>query len=662
MHAHVAGAFALLALAGVREAAAVPDSIANLDADEVAAWCDEMFAPMLEHRRFAGLAVVVVQNGAVLTSRGYGFADAARGTPLSPGSTRLRIGSITKTMTAVVILQLVNEGRIASLDDPVNIYLRRYQLADYRGTAVTLRHLLTHTAGFEAVLFGLGTEGAADVPARASYIRQVTPRHVRPPGSHPVYSNFGFQTLGAVAEDLTGQRMSELLAERILRPLGMSESALSHDQRPSANLGQPYAYFPNGDLQAVPYIAMHPFTGAAGGVQATPDDMARYMLAQLDRDDSSTHRVLPPHLLRDMHRRHAGANETVPGFGLGVFVADRDGLHIVDHPGGWPGFSSLMTLVPDKRLGIFISVMAASPVPSIGEVLIGSARLRNATAPAIGPALVLYDLYGIREAFLDGFVGARKPPSFVVTEASPVIGRYRDAERNHTSAEAILGLLGSSSVVRLTAANAIEVNGDGPYRAIAAASFSKPLEPTGSIPRPPQRYAFTRAQTGEIAYVVDGTGLSVYERVSAFESPRLWRQWIVVTALLCLSAVALLRRREMSPWSRISPWLPVGILLCLIIQSLVLFVGFEQGHSFFFDLLAGRSARLAALVLLGDLMAICVLATIVAAIASWPLRLWGQGRSGVLARLHFSVIAFAVAALMPILFSLNLVGLPRILE
>ncbi|MGH8240292.1 MAG: serine hydrolase domain-containing protein, partial [Steroidobacteraceae bacterium] len=381
---------------------------ARVAAEEVALWFDAVFTPMQVQRRYAGLAVAVVQDGTVLFIKGYGFADAARRTPMAPDRTRLRIGSITKTMTATLILQLLDEGRIRSLDDRANDYLRRYRLPEDRGV-VTLRHLLTHTAGFEAFLLGLGTERTAKAPADASYIRQHMPRQVRAPGGPPIYSNFCFQTLGAIVEDLTGQTMAEALSQRLLQPLDMSESALPYALQPSSDLGQPYAFFADGELQAVRYVALHPFSSSTGGVEATAADVARYMIAQLDEDGTSGRSILPPRLLHEMHRRQAGANASVSGLGLGIFVRDRAGVRILDHPGGWPGFHSLMTLIPERQLGVFISAMAEAPVPSLGESLWGSARLRPTATPAVGRALNADDLYEIREAFLDRFVSVDMP-------------------------------------------------------------------------------------------------------------------------------------------------------------------------------------------------------------------------------------------------------------
>lgn len=652
---------AIVTLAGSAQAAAPESSIPQrIAADEVTAWLDEVFTPMLAQRRYAGLAVVAVQDGAVLFIKGYGFADAARRTPMAPDRTRLRIGSITKTMTATLILQLLDEGRIRSLDDPANEYLRRYQLPNDRGVPITLRHLLTHTAGFEALLLGLGTERAAKAPADASYIRQVMPRQVRAPGGRPIYSNFAFQTLGAVVEDLTGQTMAEALAQRLLRPLGMSDSALPYGLDPSPDLGQPYAFFPNGDLQIVPYVPMHPFSGSTGGVEATAADMARYMVAQLDEDGGPGEPILPSPLLREMHRRQAGANPSVPGLGLGIFVGDRAGTAVLSHPGGWPGFHSLMTLLPQQQLGLFMSAMAEAPVPGAGESFWGSARLQPTATPAVGPALNLGDLYEIREAFLDRFVGAREP-SFVALDARPVIGSYLDAVRSHSSPESVLGLFGNPSVV-LARGSAIEVDGNGPYYAIGPVSFARKSVQSGPPASGPGRYAFEPAPTGKTLYMIDATGSSVSERIAAIESPRLWRRYAIVAGLLCLSAVLLVRKSASSVWSRIATWLPLGILSCLILQALVVFIGFEPGRSLFFDLLAGRSQRFAALVALGDLMLIGVLATIAAAIAAWRFRFWGSGARGLAMRVHFSIIAVAAAGLVPILYSLNLIGLPGILD
>lgn len=107
------------------------------------------------------------------------------------------------------------------------------------------------------------------------------------------------------------------------------------------------------------------------------------------------------------------------------------------------------------------------------------------------------------------------------------------------------------------------------------------------------------------------------------------------------------------------PWLPLVLLLCLCTQALVVLAGYDPARHFVFDVLAGRSVRLATLVLLGDVMLVLVLAIGLAAVTAWRLRWWGTSRWGCAARVHLSAVAASALGLLPLLWSLNLVGVPR---
>ena len=126
---------AALALANTAPAA---DSPPVFDAANVQAWADATFKPALARHEFSGLVVSVVRDGQTLFAQGYGRADFASPAPVNPAGTLFRIGSITKTFTATLIAMLIDEGKIGSLDDPANRYLRDYQLPDNDGVAITL--------------------------------------------------------------------------------------------------------------------------------------------------------------------------------------------------------------------------------------------------------------------------------------------------------------------------------------------------------------------------------------------------------------------------------------------------------------------------------------------------------------------------------------------
>nr|WP_166395124.1 serine hydrolase domain-containing protein [Rubrobacter marinus] len=174
------------------------------DEREVEAFLDGYFAQQLEGHKIPGATVSVVKDGEVLFAKGYSEADVARGKPVVADETLFRIASTSKLFTSTAAMQLVEEGRL-DLDEDVNVYLDDVEIPDaYPGRPVTLRHLLTHTAGFEQVITGSGARDAAGVEPLGEYLSDNVPERVRPPGEATSYSNYGMSLAGLVVEDVSG--------------------------------------------------------------------------------------------------------------------------------------------------------------------------------------------------------------------------------------------------------------------------------------------------------------------------------------------------------------------------------------------------------------------------------------------------------------------------
>ena len=189
----------------------------------------------------AGLAVGVIRDGGPTWFHGHGVADIASKAPITQ-DTVFRIGSITKTFTAIAIMQLSERG-LLQLDAPANDYLRTFRLvpANPRLQPATVRHLLTHTAGigywrrFSDLLrpgVGSGVQAGRTSPSLADYYRRGVPVEIEP-GTKWVYSNHGFAALGQIVEDVGDQPLDSYLREHVLPPPWYGE------HRPSAFTADP---------------------------------------------------------------------------------------------------------------------------------------------------------------------------------------------------------------------------------------------------------------------------------------------------------------------------------------------------------------------------------------------------------------------------------------
>jgi CubicO group peptidase (beta-lactamase class C family) len=305
-----------------------------------------------------GLAVGVVRRGAPPSFCAEGFADIASKTPVTP-DTVFRIASISKTFTAIAVMQLWEQG-LVDLDAPANDYLRGYRLIpanpDWR--PATVRHLLTHTAGVPEWVhptrvlncgwFGESLALGERLPTLAEYYRGGLRLAVEP-GTICTYSDHGFATLGQIVQDVSGQPLERYLRERIFRPLGMVDSDLLRSEQIQAHLATGYRLGPHGtkaltDRQWV--------TSAASSIYSTPRDMARYVAALLGDGVGEHGAILKPETLATMFRAHYRTDPRIPGMGLAFFRVDLGGHAVVEHQGVLPGFNSQIFLAPDDGVGV----------------------------------------------------------------------------------------------------------------------------------------------------------------------------------------------------------------------------------------------------------------------------------------------------------------------
>src|SRR5215207_9029963 len=244
-------------------------------------------AQVLDRWPSAGLAVAVIADGALAWFHGHGLADVAAKTPITE-DTVFRIGSITKTFTAIAVMQLWEQGQL-DLDAPANDYLRTFRLVPLKSTLppATVRHLLTHTAGVgywrrlsDLLRPGVGSGdrvGRSGAQPLADYYRRGLPVEVEP-GTKWVYSNHGFAALGQIVEDVSGEPLDRYLRDRLLNPLGMEHTDLVRSERVRSHLATGYVLRPHG-LRPVADREV-PIPGG-GGMYSTTADIARYVGALL---------------------------------------------------------------------------------------------------------------------------------------------------------------------------------------------------------------------------------------------------------------------------------------------------------------------------------------------------------------------------------------------
>ena len=187
---------------------------------ELAAAYDEYFAEAMNRLHIPGVALAVVAEGDPVILNGYGLACVDPEIPVDVNATLFRIGSVTKLITATAVMQCVEKG-LLDLEKDVNNYLVEWQLPHTYPQSITLRHLLTHTAGFDDRFLELGVRNPAELEALGVYLQRRLPRRIAPPGEAFNYSNFGITLAAHLVESVTGQSYMNYVEEHLFRPLEM---------------------------------------------------------------------------------------------------------------------------------------------------------------------------------------------------------------------------------------------------------------------------------------------------------------------------------------------------------------------------------------------------------------------------------------------------------
>lgn len=312
-----------------------------------------------------GAGLALIKDGQIIYTKGYGYSNVAKKQYVTDEST-FGIGSITKSFTALAIMQLVEVGKV-DLDAPVTRYLPEFRLADEVYTPLLqVRHLLTHSSGLPRA----DEQWAGTVPAsRAQVIADMA--KIKPtakPGEVWQYCNQNFALLGAIIEKVSGMTYEAYLQKNVFVPLGMSSANLTIEELfQSTNPALPYNNDVLNDFALIPVTTTGyqsvKMLSAAGAINANVKDMAVYALMQLGKGKQ----LVSPKSLELMHSRQitltgiregdqiAAASFTSDiGYGFAWLTESYRGKTLVGHGGGIDGYISYLTLAPEEGAAVMI--------------------------------------------------------------------------------------------------------------------------------------------------------------------------------------------------------------------------------------------------------------------------------------------------------------------
>ncbi len=617
-------------------AAAQPqDSLDLTRREDVEAFVDGFMAARLSAGPIAGATVAIVKDGTVLFAKGYGYADVATRVPVDAEQTLFRPGSVAKLVTATAVMQLVEQGRL-DLDADVNTYLTDFKIPAAHSGPVTLRNLLTHSAGFEDGGIGyMMPETAEDAIPLATWLSLHMPSRARPPvrdfasGVSTSYSNWGAALAGHIVEIVSGMPYDEYVERHIVAPLGMTRSTF-REPLPSAlaaSLSGAYRT-KDGAFQQQPFELIH-HAAPAGSMSTTATDMARFMLSFLQRGALDGERILAPETVDMMLGRVLSPDPAVNGGGLGFYETRINGRVIVGHGGDTLYFHSVLSLLPEAGLGVFASTNTGG-------------RGLGAAAEEFAKAFIQH--------YFPASLPRIEPPSDASIRNARYAGTYRSLRRSYTRLDKVFAAFKTFEVKSMpdgtllfpdplwhTPARWIET-GDAVFRNATDDVF----------------VAFKFERGGERAsHLVGPFSPTAAERVPWYETRRLHTGIIGLGLVLFITigVSAIRQRRADRAASQALRWArPVLALAGALLIAFVLGFGLMLANTsrlYFFNVPTYVYVTLT----LPLLALLPVSAALGFAVISWRQRAWGLG-----ARWHYTVTTLAAIAVLWSIHCWNLLG------
>lgn len=321
------------------------------NSQELQILADWYFNEAMQNFHVPGAVIAIVKDNSILLKKGYGFSNLESHVTVSPEETRFRVGSITKLVTATAVMQLVERKQL-NLEDKVNDYLQHFKIKNPFPHPVRVKHLLTHSAGFDHHQSGKHARNVRELKPLREFLKKQLPQIVFNPGEYVSYSNYGISLAGYLVEEISGQDFSQYVNENIFLPLEMSHSGFNLPEDSESNLAVGYKFmdgyfhrFPVDYLNHVP----------AGALLTTAEDMAHFMIAHLQEGRYFEQRILQEATIEEMHRPQFRAHAQMPGWCYGFYEDIQNGQRAIMHSGFSRGFSSLLYLIPDEKIGIFMS-------------------------------------------------------------------------------------------------------------------------------------------------------------------------------------------------------------------------------------------------------------------------------------------------------------------
>jgi len=327
--------------------------------DEIA----RFFETEMETHSIPGISLAIVHNGETLLLEGYGLAETASHTPMTP-DTIVRAGSVSKLISSLTVLAFAQENDM-DLDAPINASLLGFDIGEAGGRSGTLREYLTHTAGYDDSIAGLHTYDPNQWQSLSDFLTQKHAGPVLEPGRMVSYSSWPLAVLGAMIENLSDQSYPDYVDSHIFSPLGMDSSTfiVEHEEYGVGNFqARGYLTSLNPDVEyGFNYVQLPP--GIA--LRTTARDMSQFLQVMLDPDMSGEASQNLPSLIRLFQTPQVAHYPGVRGRALGPSERFDRGYRALWHDGNGIGFVNRAYWVPELDFGFYISINHALMEPGL---------------------------------------------------------------------------------------------------------------------------------------------------------------------------------------------------------------------------------------------------------------------------------------------------------
>lgn len=405
-----------------------PGDAHTLTKADLDTWLDGYMPYALRSGDIPGAVVTIVKDGQVLTARGFGYADAAKRTPVDPYRTLFRPGSVSKLVTWTAVMQQVEAGKL-DLDADVNRYLD-FKIPPRNGQPITLRQILTHTAGFEETAKDIIFYDPAHQRPLGELLKKSLPARVYDAGTTPAYSNWATSLAGYIVERVSGEPFDDYVERHIFAPLGMNDATFRQPLPARLVSQMATGYRAPGEAAGFEIVGPAP----AGSLSASGIDMAKFMLAHLQGGALDGKRILSERTAALMHNSpldRVNPYSLIPPLNrmeLGFFESNVNGREVVGHLGDTAAFHTSLHLFIKDGVGLYVSFNSPGRQGAVGA-------LRAA----------LFEDFADRY-FPKAPLETRVDDKTARDHAQMMTGLWRNSRRSETSFIAVTGLFGQTEI------------------------------------------------------------------------------------------------------------------------------------------------------------------------------------------------------------------------